>query len=135
MNYGGGLHAINRYRQTGEQSRVEDASPHQLVQMLLDGALDRLALARGHLQAGRIQQKAETLSRAMAIVDSLSAQLDLERGGEIAQNLRSLYDYSTRRLLEANLRNDDAAIDEVAGLLREIKAGWDAIAPARGPAR
>jgi flagellar protein FliS len=128
MTYGTGS-AVKAYQSAGAHGQVAAADPHRLVQLLLEGALDRLALARGHLQAGRIAQKAETLSRAMAIVDSLNGHLDLDRGGEVAANLRGLYDYATRRLLEANLRNDAAAIEEVAGLLREIKAGWDAIAP------
>ncbi len=134
MNYGSGS-AVKAYQSAGAHGRVAAADPHRLVQLLLEGALDRLALARGHLEAGRVAQKAETLSRAMAIVDSLNAQLDLERGGEIAANLRGLYDYATRRLLEANLRNDSAALEEVSGLLREIKSGWDAIAPAAGAPR
>lgn len=134
MSYASGS-AVKAYRSAGAHGRVADADPHRLVQLLLEGALDRLAMARGHLQAGRIAQKGETLSRAIAIVDSLNAHLDLERGGEIAANLRGLYDYATRRLLEANLRNDVAAIDEVAGLLREVKAGWDAIAAAAGSVR
>ncbi|MCU0976210.1 MAG: flagellar export chaperone FliS [Steroidobacteraceae bacterium] len=133
MTYGTGS-AVKAYQSAGAHGRVAEADPHRLVQLLLEGALDRLAIARGHLQAGRIPQKGETLSRAIAIVDSLNAHLDLERGGEIAANLRGLYDYATRRLLEANLRNDAQAIDEVAGLLREVKAGWDAIgAAARTP--
>ena len=135
MSYHAGSSAAKAYQSAGAHGRVADADPHRLVQLLLEGALDRLAIARGHLQAGRIAQKGETLSRAIAIVDSLNAHLDLERGGEIAENLRGLYDYATRRLLEANLRNDAAAIDEVAGLLREVKAGWDAIGAAAGSAR
>lgn len=128
MSYATGS-AVRAYQSAGVHGQVAAADPHRLVRLLLEGAIDRLALARGHLQAGRIAQKGETISRAIAIVDSLNAHLDLERGGEIAANLRGLYDYSTRRLLEANLRNDAAAIEEVAGLLRDIKAGWDAIAP------
>ncbi len=119
--------AMRAYRQTGAHARVAEADPHRLVQLMLEGVIDRLAIARGHLERGNVAQKGEAISRAMAIVDSLNANLDLDKGGEIAANLRGLYDYATRRLLEANLRNDAAGLDEVAGLMREVKAGWDAI--------
>lgn len=121
---------IRTYRNVGAHGRVEGASPHRLVQLMFEALLDRLAIARGHLERGRTAAKGESLSRAIALVESLSASLDLEGGGEIAENLRALYDYAMRRLLEANLRNDPAAIDEVAGLVREVKGAWDAIAPA-----
>lgn len=120
---------MRAYRQAGAHGRVQGASPHRLVQLMLEALLDRLALARGHMIHGRTAPKGECLSRAIALIESLSASLDLEQGGEIAVNLRALYDYAMRRLLEANLRNDPAAIDEVAGLVREVKTAWDAIAP------
>jgi flagellar protein FliS len=120
---------IRTYRSIGAHGRVEGANPHRLVQLMFEALLDRLAIARGHLERGRTAAKGESLSRAIALVESLSASLDLERGGEIAENLRALYDYAMRRLLEANLRNDPAAIDEVAGLVREVKGAWDAIVP------
>jgi len=129
MNHSSGS-ALKAYSSAGAHGKVAAADPHRLVLLLLDGAIDRLAIAKGQIAQGRIAKKAETLSRAMAIVDSLNAQLDMERGGEIAANLRGLYDYATRRLLEANLRNDVGALDEVSALLREIRAGWEAIAPA-----
>lgn len=121
---------IRAYRAAGAHGRVEGADPHRLVQLMFEALLDRLALARGHMERGRTAAKGEALSRAIALVEGLSASLDLERGGEIATNLRALYDYAMRRLLDANLKNDPAAIDEVAGLVKEVKSAWDAIAPA-----
>jgi flagellar protein FliS len=123
---------IRAYRAAGAHGRVEGADPHRLVQLMFEALLDRLALARGHMERGRAGPKGEALSRAIALFEALSASLDLERGGDIAVNLRALYDYSMRRLLDANLRNDTAALDEVAGLVREVKAAWDAIGPAVG---
>lgn len=127
--------ALKAYRSAGAHGQVAAADPHRLVLLLLDGAIERLSIAKGQIAQGRIAQKAETISRAMAIVDSLNAHLDLERGGEVAVNLRGLYDYATRRLLEANLHSDAGALDEVAALLREIRAGWKAIAPSAGSER
>jgi flagellar secretion chaperone FliS len=131
MSYGTDS-GINAYRATGAAGHVAAADPHRLVQLMLEGALDRLAMAKGHMDQGRIGPKAEAVSRAMALVDTLNASLDLDKGGEVAANLRGLYDYATRRLLEANFRNDAAILDEVAGLLKEVKLGWDAIAPQPG---
>ncbi|HET8755003.1 MAG TPA: flagellar export chaperone FliS [Solirubrobacteraceae bacterium] len=123
---------IRAYRAAGAHGRVEGADPHRLVQLMFEALLDRLALARGHMERGRTGPKGEALSRAIALFEALSASLDLERGGDIAVNLRALYDYAMRRLLDANLRNDTAALDEVAGLVREVKSAWDAIGPAVG---
>ena len=125
-----GLHnAMNEYRSAGMEGVVEEASPHLLVHMLLQGAMDKIAAAKGHMQAGEVALKGENLSRAISIIESLRASLDREIGGELAANLNDLYDYMERRLLEANARNEIAMLDEVAGLLGEIKAGWDAIPP------
>jgi flagellar protein FliS len=123
---------IRAYRAAGAHGRVEGADPHRLVQLMFEALLDRLALARGHMERGRTGPKGEALSRAIALFEALSASLDLDRGGDIAVNLRALYDYSMRRLLDANLRNDTAALDEVAGLVREVKSAWDAIGPTVG---
>ena len=79
------------------------------------------------MERGRIAEKGEALSRALSIVDTLNASLDMDRGGAIAANLRRIYEYSIRRLTEANIHADPRMLAEVQGLLREIKAGWDEI--------
>jgi flagellar protein FliS len=127
--------ALRSYQQIGAVSQVAASSdPVRLVQLMLGNAVDRLALARGHVERGEIAAKAEQLSRVVAIVDTLNALVDLDKGGDIGRNLRDLYDYATRRLALANLRNDLAVLDEVAGLLREIRSGWDAMAAQPRPA-
>lgn len=120
--------ALRQYQAVGAHSQVTGADPHKLVQLMLAGAIERLALARGQMQRGLRAQKAESLSKALALVDTLNAAVDIERGGEVAQNLRALYDYASQRLLHANLHDDEQVVEEVAGLLREVKAGWDGIA-------
>jgi len=119
--------AMNAYRTTGASAQVAAASPHRLVQLMLESVIDRLAAARGHIERGRVAEKGEALSRAMAVIDELNASLDMEKGGALAGNLRRLYEYSIRRLTEANIRSDAAMIGEVQALLRDVKAGWDAI--------
>jgi flagellar secretion chaperone FliS len=107
---------------------VEFATPHERVALLLSGALERIAQARGAMEHGMTARKGERIGRAIAIVDSLRSALDADVGGDLARNLAALYEYMTARLLHANLKNDLAALDEVSRLLREIKAGWDGIA-------
>ena len=116
-----------QYRKVGVQSDVETATPHKLIEMLLDGALSKLHLARGLMEQKQIAAKGEQISWALAIIDGLKAALDLTAGGEVAANLDALYDYLMRRLVVANLDNDVAVLDEVARLLNEIRLGWNGI--------
>lgn len=132
MSYAGAQSAIRAYSQAGVHGGVSDASPHRLVQMMLDGALARIAGAKGRMLNHRIPEKCVEISRALEIVRALRAVLDKQAGGDIARNLEDLYDYIERRLFKANADNDPAVLDEVSGLLREIKSGWDAIASTVG---
>jgi flagellar protein FliS len=116
--------ALKSYENVALRSAVLEASPHQLVQMLMDGALDRIARAKGCMSRGDVAQKGAHIARAVAILNGLRRDLDMERGGEISANLDALYEYMSRRLLEANARNDTEIVDEVAGLLREIRDAW-----------
>ncbi len=119
--------AIQQYRTVETQSGVYAADPHRLIQMLLQGAMDKIALAKGFMERGDVAEKGRHISRAISIVDGLRASLDKDKGGEIATNLESLYDYMERRLLMANLKNDLDALSEVADLLRDLKEAWDGI--------
>ncbi|MCB1877998.1 MAG: flagellar export chaperone FliS [Chromatiales bacterium] len=118
---------ISQYNQVAVQTDLAYASPHRLIQMLMEGALEKISVAKGLMQRGEISEKGRTISWAISIIDGLRMSLDLETGGVIAQNLSNLYDYMTRRLVEANSRNDPALLDEVSALLVEIKAAWDGI--------
>lgn len=118
---------LNQYRQVGVQAGMAEASPHRIIQMLLSGALDKLATAKGHMGRGEVAEKGRQISLAISIVEALRASLDHERGGEIAQNLDALYDYMGRRLLKANMTNEPALLDEVSELLEAISEGWNAI--------
>jgi flagellar protein FliS len=131
MTYGYSRGA-QQYQQIGVSS-AEYADPHRLVQMLLEGALARLAYARGAIERGEVGEKGIMIGKAIAIIGGLQGSLNQDTGGEIAANLAALYDYMQHRLVHANLKNDIEAIEEVATLLREIKQGWDAMpADARG---
>lgn len=117
--------AVRQYNQVGVSSSVESADPHRLIQMLMAGALEKITTAKGHMERGEVAQKGGQISWAISIIDGLRASLDLESGGEIAQNLDDLYDYMTRRLARANVENDPVLLDEVISLMKSIKASWD----------
>lgn len=119
--------AVAAYAQVSVQCAVGSASPHRLVQMLMDGALARIAAARGCLERKQTAAKGQQISMAISIIGGLRASLDMHSGQEIAQNLNNLYSYMERRLLEANLNNDTSMLDEVAGLIKQIKEAWDTI--------
>lgn len=119
--------ALSLYKTIGVQGGITDASPHQLITMLLSGALDRVASAKGSINRGEIARKGEQLSSAIAIVDSLRASLDHDKGGEISSNLRALYDYIEQQLIQANMASDTVPLDEVSSLLMEVRAGWESI--------
>lgn len=122
--------AVKQYAQMGVQTAVDSASPHRLIQMLLDGALARIATAGGHLKHGSMAEKGAQISWAISIVGGLRGSLDMEAGGKLAQNLDSLYDYVTRRLFEANTNNDLDKLNEAYAVLNEIREGWNGIADA-----
>lgn len=120
--------AMRQYQTVNNQVQVGDASPHRLIQMLMEGGLSRMAQARGALERGQTALKGELIGKSIAIIGGLRAGLDAQKGGDLADRLDALYEYMMVRLSDANLKNDVAALDEVVGLLREVKSGWDAIA-------
>lgn len=119
--------AMKQYQQVSIQGGVMDASPHRLVQMLMEGFLEKLAIAKGNIVRKETALKGENISRAITIVNGLQASLNRDAGGELAENLNSLYEYMALRLIIANTSNDEAILDEVARLMIEIKLGWDSM--------
>ena len=117
--------AMRQYQQVSVHSGIMDASPHRLVQMLMEGALEKIALAKGYMTNNEIARKGENIGKAIAIVGGLQGSLNHDSGGEISANLNSLYDYMSTRLVIANLHNDASILDEVTGLMVDIKMGWD----------
>jgi flagellar protein FliS len=132
VQYPNAQDAIRTYAQVDVHSKATYASPHRLIQMLLENISNKLAAAKNYMLQGggvdNVAPKCENISRAMALMEGLRLCLDKEAGGDIARNLEDLYDYMERRLVLANAKNDPAILDEVASLLNEIKSGWSAIA-------
>jgi len=129
-----GQNKAAQYRAVRSHGLVADASPTRLVQIMFEHILSYLATASGCMQ--RIQDnrplndvvaKGNAMSKAIALIDQLNSTLDMERGGQIAENLRALYGYMLNRLTLANATNDVSVLTEVVGLVTKIKSGWDQI--------
>ncbi|HJV67941.1 flagellar export chaperone FliS [Ideonella sp.] len=122
------------YARVGVETSVEAASPHRLIALLFDGYMDALAAARGALRQGQVEAKGKAISRAARIVDEgLKASLNFAEGGQLAEDLRSLYEYLALRLTQANLRNDESILDECVSLVEPLRAAWREIG-SRAPA-
>lgn len=120
--YGRGAGA---YARVGVESNVMSATPHQLIMMLFDGAQTNLRTAKLHLEKGQMAEKGAAISKVLDIVNNgLLAALDREQGGEVAENLASLYEYVNTLLLQANLQNDVARLEEAERLLESIGSAW-----------
>jgi flagellar protein FliS len=129
-----GQNPAAQYRAVRSHGLVADASPARLVQVMFEHILSHLATARGCMARVKdnrplndVLTKATVISKANALLAQLNATLDMERGGQVAQNLRALYEYMMNRLTLANATNDTVLIAEVAALVEKIKSGWDQI--------
>lgn len=116
--------AMNAYTKTKAQSGVESASPSQLITMLFDGAVERVARAQGHMERGELAEQGEVIGKVIDIVASLDSYLEHDKGGEVSRTLEALYDYIVRQLYQANLKSDVSLLEEVASLLSEVRTGW-----------
>ena len=121
------MKGLKAYQQINTQTSITDADPHRLIQLLYNGALERINMAKARVQAKDFEGKGKLISKAIEIIGGLRGFLDFEKGGELSARLESLYDYMERTLFEANARNDVAKLDEVANLLHVMKQGWDGI--------
>jgi flagellar secretion chaperone FliS len=136
MNMSGYARGSNlaAYQSASAHGGVAAADPHRLVVMLMDGALERIATARGCIDRKETVEKARLLNRTVSIIGELRSSLDMKAGGQIAMNLADLYDYMCRLVLQANADNTVKPLDEASKLLHEIRSAWVAI-PAQARAR
>ncbi|AQW59865.1 flagellar export chaperone FliS [Vibrio owensii] len=112
------------YQQVDLDAQAASANPHQLVVMLIDGLLDEIERVRGHLAANRLAEKGTGINKCMNILIGLSSALDEENGGEIAENLRQLYDFCQVELYYTSVQNDAARLDNVERVMGNIREGW-----------
>jgi flagellar protein FliS len=123
-----------QYRSVSNQGLVSDASPTRLVQIMYEQILSSLVTAQGcmeriknNLPLNEVITKGKAMGRAIRLINQLNITLDMERGGKVAENLRSLYVYMLARLTYANAAKDAAVVAEVSALVRKVKSGWDGI--------
>lgn len=120
--------ASSAYKRVAAQTSVEGASPHQVICLLFEALLQSLHAARGCLVRGDIEGKGQSIGKAVRILEEgLKAALDIESGGDLALNLRGVYNYSILRLTTANLKNDITLIEEVTKLIVPIFDAWKSI--------
>jgi flagellar secretion chaperone FliS len=123
-----------QYRTVRSHGMVADASPARLVQIMFEHILSDLATAQGcmeriknNMPLSEVVAKGKSLGKAIRLINQLNATLDMERGRQIAENLRALYLYMLDRLTLANVTNDARIVAEAASLVRKVKSGWDQI--------
>ncbi|KAA0969257.1 flagellar export chaperone FliS [Pseudomonas sp. ANT_H12B] len=119
--------ALRQYQKVNGVAQTSEASPHRLVQMLMQGGLDRIAQAKGAIARNDVALKGVLIGKAIGIIGGLREGLDLEHQAEALADIDSLYAYMSKRLVEANVKNDPDILNEVARLLITLKEGWDAI--------
>lgn len=117
--------AASAYKRVNVETGVDSATPHQLVTMLFDALQQYLLAASGAMERGDVALKCQKMGAAVRVLEEgLRSSLNMEQGGEIAQNLDAVYEYCANRLTMANLKNDAAAITEVMGIIAPIADGW-----------
>ena len=119
--------AIESYGQVKVSTGASQSNNVELIQMLFDGLIESLSSAKGHIQHNNVSEKSKAIARASRIVLGLQGALDFEKGGDLAGNLNELYNYVTRRLLHVNARNDLKALEEIHGLMTEIRSAWETV--------
>jgi len=127
MNHGDSA-AIGEYQNIKTKHDVESATPHRLIQLMMERIIAKISMARGHMEREDVSTKGKLIGDAIDIISGLQTSLNHKADETLAGNFDALYDYMKRRLLEANLRNDAKILMEVAGLMAELKEAWDAIA-------
>ncbi|EIS3739309.1 flagellar export chaperone FliS [Aeromonas hydrophila] len=117
---------IKAYTTQNLQSELAVADPYRVIQLLMQGCLERLAQARGAIERRDFEGKSQSVSKTMAIINGLQDSLDFSYG-KVPEDLFALYDYMKTRMMDASRDMDIAAIDEVMTLMLTVKSGWDAI--------
>jgi flagellar secretion chaperone FliS len=122
--------ALKQYRQLGLETHINNASPHRLIQLLMEGAIERLMAAQAAIERGDAAAKGMLIGKTMGIISGLRSSLDMTvQANNLPENLDNLYDYMGRRLLEASMQNKAEIVAEIITLMKTLKSGWDGIEP------
>jgi len=115
--------AVSQYQNTNN-SAIAFADPHVLILRMMDGAIERINQAKGAMQQKNTELKGKLIGKAINIISGLEGCLDHDLENDLVSNLGALYEYMNMRLLEANVENDTTRLDEVTGLMGEIRLAW-----------
>lgn len=118
---------IQTYANNYVETAVSEATPHKLIEMLYDGALKNMNLAKVFIEQKNFEKKAEHINKALSILNALRDGVDLSKGGEVGQNLYALYDYCYKKLFQVSAKNDLALLDEVIEHIKTVSEGWKAM--------
>ena len=121
---------IQAYRKDSIKSDLASADPHRVIQLLMQGALEKLALGKGCIERSNWEGKAIAFTNAIEIINALRDALDRDVNPELVDNLDGLYDYMIVRINEASVSKDCSIIDQVISLILQIKGAWDQISEA-----
>lgn len=122
---------LGGYRTVNMQAQTAQASPVELVLMLVDGLLDEMARLRMHIAQVRYESKAQSIAKCADILTGLGSALEVESGNEVVENLSRLYDFCAQHLNQAGIDMDVAKVDEVIQLVTTLRAGWQGMADAK----
>jgi flagellar protein FliS len=121
------LTALAQYGQIKNDTQTMYASPHQLVLMLFDGAIEAMSMTIGAIAHKNIELRGKQSTRAISIINGLRDSLDMDTGGELADNLYSLYQYMAQELFRAGFKNDAETIQNIQKMLKDIRGSWEKI--------
>jgi flagellar secretion chaperone FliS len=116
------------YQYNQIEAKAAASDPHRLVLMLVDGFLDELARIEGHIEAGHMERKGQSVARCLSILGGLHTALDRKKGGPISEELHRLYDFCGRQLFEVSLKNDPAGLAVIRQVMGDLREGWQALA-------
>ena len=121
------MSALAQYGQIKNDTQTTYASPHQLMLMLFDGAIEAMSLTIGAIQNDNLEVRSKQNTRSITIINGMRECLDMETGGELADNLYSLYQYMTQELFRASFKNDADTIQNIQTMLKDIRESWKKI--------
>ena len=119
--------ALAQYGQIKNDAQTTYASPHQLMLMLFDGAIEAMSFTIGAIQNENFELRSKQNTRSITIINGMRECLDMETGGELADNLYSLYQYMTKELFRASFKNDVDTIQNIQTMLKDIRGSWEKI--------
>jgi flagellar protein FliS len=121
------LTALAQYGQIKNDTQTTYASPHQLVLMLFDGAIEAMSMTIGAIMHNNIELRGKQSTRAISIINGMRDCLDMDAGSELADNLYSLYHYMAQELFRAGFKNDAETIQNIQKMLKDIRGSWEKI--------